>query len=97
MHLEIQETSEKVETWFFLLFITVCDGFIHEFLCFHYFVKFYGLVNPVATKRVAIATNNRDNLETVRVFVLREFLPSLCEKLGGHEIVLVVHAQDALA
>ena len=97
MHLEIQETSEEVKTWFFLFFVTICNGFIHEFFCFHYFVEFDLLVNPVTSERVTIATNNGDNLETVRVLVLREFLPSLCEKLGGHEIVLVVHAQDTFA
>ena len=34
VHLEFQEASEEVETWFFLFFITVLNGFVHELLGF---------------------------------------------------------------
>jgi hypothetical protein len=34
VHLEFQEASEEIETWFFLFFITILNGFVHELLGF---------------------------------------------------------------
>lgn len=34
VHLEFQEASEEVETWFFLFLVTILNGFVHELLGF---------------------------------------------------------------
>ena len=53
MHLEVEEATEEVQTWFPLgLAAAIGDGFVHEFLRFEHLLVFDVLVDVVPTQRV---------------------------------------------
>ena len=97
MHLEIEKASEEVQARLLVVDATVRNGFVHKSLGFKHFLKLDGLIDMIPSHRVGIRTHYRDYLQTVWVFVARILLPSFREEFTGHEIVFVVHSQNALA
>ena len=97
MHLEVQEPSEEVETGLFLPRTTVVDCFIHELLSLKNLIELDLLIDIIATKRISVRPDNRDDLQAVRIFVGGVFLPRFREELTRHEVILVIHPQNALA
>ena len=96
MHLKIEESSKKEKTGF-VLRAAILHSFIKEVLCLHDFFVLDLLVNAETFEWVSVAPDNRYYLETIGIFVLREKFPGLLEKFACHQIIFMVHSQNAFA
>lgn len=94
MQLTVQKPFKEVKTWLFLR-LAVLHRLFNELFCLLYFIVFYGLVDIVAIQWVRIAPHYRDSLQQIGIFILWEQFPSLLEEFACHQVVLVVHIQNA--
>lgn len=97
LHLKIEQSPEEVQTRLLVILAAIIDGFIQELLGLKNLLIFNLLVDEVAAHRVRVRAHNRDHLQAVRVLIFRELPPGLREKLACHQVIFMVHSQDALA
>ena len=97
VQVKVQQCLEEVKTGVIVLVLAVCDCFFNKKLRFLNFVVFDWLVDPKPMQGVSVALHNGDHLQAVAVFVAREHFPRLAKVLRRHQVILVVHSQNAFA